>query len=186
MTISESPATQSRSFRFGENASLFGSGCAEGAAGLVGVAGGSRGRWGSREGDFRVDLVRPRAPDDRLYALSRPVEEQGVADAGEGAGEDERDVALPAVGLVVSGLVHAGRVEEQPDGERKDADDEGVAGAPLPPARALLVGAPPAVLVRALARRRRSSGLLERARLVVGQRGERGQLGRLVGHQNWK
>ena len=103
--------------------------------------------------------------------------------ARERPGERERDVTLPAVGLVVGGLVGARRVEQHADREGEHAHDERMPSAPLAAGRASVVG-----LARALAgRRRRRRGLLEGPRLLLRKRRERreGRPGRF-GHQNWK
>ena len=105
---SESPATQSRSFFLGVNATFFGfAGGGFGVVGFVGfgVAGVCVGMDGVgdavREGRSRVDLVVVRSPDRRLDRLAGPVEEKRVAHVCERPGEGEGDVPLPAVRLVV-------------------------------------------------------------------------------------
>ncbi len=156
------------------------------AAGLGGARSLRRRRrhWRRRRGqrDLRVDLVLSGAPDHRLHGLARPVEEKRVAHARERPGERERDVTLPAVGLVVGRLVGARRVEQHADREGEHAHDERMPGAPLAAGRASVVG-----LARALAGRRWRRGLLEGPRLLLRKRRERreGRPGR-VGHQNWK
>ena len=189
---SESPATQSFSFRSGVNATF------------LGFAGGVRLRRRARrrlrrgprrrgrrlgERDLRVDLVAARPPDERLDADARPVEQQGVADVRERAGEGDRDVARPAVGLVVGGLVDPRRVQEEGDRQGEDRDDERVAGAPQPPARRLLVVAAACAAARAEERAASRAAAVRqrparRGRLVLRQRGQ-GREG-AVGHQNWK
>ena len=79
------------------------------------------------------------------------------------------------------------RVQQEADREREDADDERVARAPLPPARRLrrvLDVTPAEALGGGASGARAVAGALDRCRLVVGQRGQRGE--GAVGHQNWK
>ena len=130
-------------------------------------------------------VVRP--PDRGLDRLAGPVEQEGVADVRERAGDGEGDVALPAVRLVVRRLVDPGRVEQEPDREREDADDQRVTRAPEPARRAVGIRRrPSATRARRLGGRLGVDGRLDRAGLVGLGQERREQRWRRVGHQNWK
>ena len=114
-----------------------------------GRRGGSRrGGDGQRRGerDRRVDLVLVPSAERVLQELPRPVQQERVADAGERAGDRERDVALPAARLVERRLVHSWRVQERAVHECEHGNHEGVTGGE----------GPAAVLGRALAASARS------------------------------
>ena len=98
---SESPATQMRSFRFGRERDLRGRRrrAGVGFASAVGGFGVGRGVDGRRRRAIAVSISSLPAADRVLHGRARPVEPQGVADVRERAGEGERDVALPALGL---------------------------------------------------------------------------------------
>ena len=129
MITSESPATQSRSFFFGVNATL--------AGGFGRRASPPASSWASDLG-FGVAVVGGTTIATSISSASLPahrvldepagpVEQEGVADVVEAAGERERDVTLGAGLAVEGGLVHAGRHQQGAEDEREHGDDEPVA-----------------------------------------------------------
>ena len=138
---SESPATQSRSFRFGVKAIL------AGGLGVVvpdGFGAGFGLGFGAddcrRHDDGDVDLVLPAATGSGLECLPRPVEEEGVAHPGKAAGESKGDVPFRSRLAVERRLVHAGRHQQRPEEDCEERDDERVPGGREGSARIALDG----------------------------------------------